>query len=175
MYSKWDIRYLQFAHHVASWSKDPSTKAGAVIVKPNRSVLSVGFNGFPQNMPDNQEWYDNRDEKYSRIVHCEVNALIMAEGSARGCTLYTWPFACCDRCVVQMLQAGINRFVFPTTPERLRERWQPILDKTKKYLEECSYVQSVEIPYELVPPVLIESFEGQYEDSKPFDASCNIH
>jgi dCMP deaminase len=118
-------------------------------------VLSVGFNGFPQSMPDNPEWYANREEKYSRIVHCEVNALLLAEGSARGCTLYTWPFASCDRCAVQMLQAGISRFVYPTIPEHLKERWQAILDKTKRYFDECQ-VESIEVPLDAIPRLVLE-------------------
>lgn len=154
MASKWDIRYLQLAAHVASWSKDPSTQTGAVIVKPNKTVLSVGFNGFPQNMPDQGELYANREEKYSRIVHCEVNALILAEGSARGCTLYTWPFASCDRCCVQMLQAGITRFVYPSIPAHLVERWGKALDLTHKYIIE-SGCEAVEIPLAEIPPVML--------------------
>ena len=77
---KWDLRFLAEAKFVASFSEDPSTQTGALIVRPNRSVISQGFNGFPQNMPDIPEYYANRDEKYSRIVHCEVNALILAYG-----------------------------------------------------------------------------------------------
>ena len=29
---KWDKRFLEIAHQVATWSKDPSTKVGAIIV-----------------------------------------------------------------------------------------------------------------------------------------------
>jgi dCMP deaminase len=134
---KWDLRFLKLAKEVASWSRDPSTQTGAVIVRPNRSVVSVGFNGFPQNMPDLPELYANREEKYSRIVHCEMNAFIFAYGDVQGCTLYTWPFASCDRCAVHMLQAGIKRFVFPTLPPDKVERWGEPLARTKKYFNEC--------------------------------------
>jgi deoxycytidylate deaminase len=33
-WTKWDIRYLELAKHGSSWSKDPSTQTGAVIVRP---------------------------------------------------------------------------------------------------------------------------------------------
>lgn len=46
MLSKWDERFIELARLVATWSKDPSTKVGAVIVRPYRTVASVGFNGF---------------------------------------------------------------------------------------------------------------------------------
>ena len=64
---KWDSRFLELAKLVSTWSKDPSTKTGAVIVRPDRSVASIGFNGFPVKMSDHQELYDNREEKYSRL------------------------------------------------------------------------------------------------------------
>ena len=138
MDSKWDRRFLELATLVSTWSKDPSTKTGAVIVGPDRSVISVGFNGFPAGMPDNQELYENRDEKYSRIVHCEVNALLFTRGSIpSGSTLYTVPFMSCDRCVVQMLQAGIRRFVAPAASPDKVERWGAAFDRTRKYIQEC--------------------------------------
>jgi dCMP deaminase len=134
MSNKWDIRFLKLAEHVSLWSKDPSTKSGAVIVRPDRSVVSVGFNGFPKNMPDNPEWYANREEKYSRVVHCEINAMIHSYETLTGYTLYTWPFACCDRCCVQMLQAGIKRFVFPEPTADALTRWAAAFVKTKDYI-----------------------------------------
>lgn len=134
---KWDLRFVELAKIVASWSKDPSTQTGAVLVDADRRILSVGFNGFPQGMPDRPEDYANREEKYSRIVHCEVNALIFAGKLPEGTTLYTWPFLSCDRCAVQMLQAGVFRFVAPkATPEQL-ERWGPAFERTKRYITEC--------------------------------------
>ena len=134
----WDIYYLEMAKHVASKSKDPSTKTGAVIVREDNSLCSIGFNGFPKGMPDSEELYANREEKYSRIVHCEINAhLFSRDTSLKGYTLYTWPFASCDRCCVQMLQAGITRFVAPVLPDNLQERWGASLELTRKYIEEC--------------------------------------
>jgi dCMP deaminase len=133
----WDIRFLKLAKQIATASKDPSTQTGAIIVRPNRSICSTGFNGLPQCMPDLPEYYNNREEKYSRIVHCEVNAQLFAREPLNGYTLYTHPFASCDRCVVQMLQAGITRFVFPRCPDSLLERWGKILEKSKGYITEC--------------------------------------
>ena len=139
----WDIRFLQLATVVSSWSKDPSTKTGAVIIRPDKSICSVGFNGFPKSMPDKQEYYADRKQKYSRIVHCEINALIFAKEPVTGYTLYTTPFASCDRCCVQMLQAGIEKFVFPKLPTELKERWEESTNLTKQYILEsgCSFLE----------------------------------
>lgn len=134
----WDEYFLEMAWVVCKKSKDPSTKTGAVIVAPNKSVISVGYNGFPHNMPDNPEWYDNRVEKYSRIVHCEMNALIFAgRPIPEGSTLYTVPFISCERCVVHMLQAGITHFVAPKSTEEQLTRWSEAFEKTRRYVREC--------------------------------------
>ena len=136
--SRWDRRFLDLASLVSSWSKDPSTKTGAVIVGPDKAVISVGFNGFPKGMPDNEELYANRDEKYSRVVHCEVNALLFAgRAIPPDSTLYTVPFMSCDRCVVQMLQAGIKRFIAPKATGERAERWAEAFERTRKYITEC--------------------------------------
>lgn len=125
------------ARHVSEMSKDPSTKTGAVIVDGFRQVVSTGYNGFPRQMPDVPEWYANRDEKYSRIVHCEMNALIFAKRDLAGCTLYTWPFMSCDRCAVHMIQSGITTFVFPQAPPDKLERWGDAFARVRDYMAQC--------------------------------------
>lgn len=142
---KWDQRFLQMAALVAGWSKDPSTKCGAVIVAPDRRVISLGFNGFPQRMPDSPELYADRDEKYSRIVHCEMNAVLFAKESLRGATLYTWPCLSCDRCAVHMIQAGVTRCVAPHPTDDMLARWAARLARTRQYFQEAS-VEFCEYP-----------------------------
>lgn len=137
MSQKWDLRFLELARLVSTWSKDPSTKAGAAIIRPDKSVLSVGFNGFPKQMGDSEELYANREVKYSRIVHCEINALIHAKTGIDGCTLYTYPFLPCDRCCVQMIQAGISRVVAPIASAETMTRWAKSFELSKSYLAEA--------------------------------------
>jgi dCMP deaminase len=135
---KWDLRFLQVAKLVSTWSKDPSTQCGAAITDEHRNLVSVGYNGFPRSMPDKEEYYLNREEKYSRIVHCEVNALNSARRDVHGCTLYTWPCLSCDRCFVQMVQAGMLRYVAPEVTEDMNSRWGPALAKVRKYRDEMN-------------------------------------
>ena len=129
----WDNRFLDLAAFIASWSKDPSTKCGAVITCGN-SILSVGYNGFPKGIEDDDRLKD-RKKKYPRIVHAEVNALIhagklpfMSMGTvAFGtvATLYTWPFQPCADCTKHLIQAGIHRVVAPIcTDDEISERWK---------------------------------------------------
>ena len=145
--TKWDYRFLEQAKFTAGWSKDPSTKVGACIVAPNRSIVSVGYNGFPQNMPDTPELYANRDEKYSRVVHAEMNAAMWAERSLVGCTLYS-SLTPCDRCFVHMLQLGITRFVSPKPTADQLTRWGPAFERVRRYAKEAN-VELVEM--ELAP------------------------
>jgi dCMP deaminase len=141
----WDRRYLELAQLVASWSKDPSTHVGAVIVRPDLTIASTGFNGFPRRMDDKAEWYEDREVKYSRIIHAEINALVHALERVAGYTLYTWPMLPCDRCAVQVIQAGIGRVVAPmprttlglSVQERALHRWQVQVDTSCNYFAEC--------------------------------------
>lgn len=123
MSKKWDIRFLRLAAEVSSWSKDPSTKTGAVIARPDKSIVSVGYNGFPRGVVDTSEYYENREEKYKRIIHCEINAIIQAETSVEGCILYEWPGMSCERCAVQVIQSGISTVVCPIATEDFASRW----------------------------------------------------
>ena len=113
MDEKWDRRFLALAEHIAQWSKDPSTKTGAVIVDQDNRIISVGYNGLPRKVVDSPERLENREIKYKLIVHCERNALLFARSSVRGCKLYTWPFMSCSVCAGMVINAGITEVVAP--------------------------------------------------------------
>lgn len=78
---KWDNRFMDMAFLVSRWSKDPSTKVGAVIVDQNNRVVSVGYNGFAKWGNDSKERYDDRNFKYKGVIHAEENALLFANQS----------------------------------------------------------------------------------------------
>lgn len=141
---KWDRFYLGMAHYMSRASKDPSTKVGAVIVRPDMTVASVGFNGFAKAMADTPELYANREEKYARIIHGEMNAILNAHGPVAGCTLYTTPFAPCERCAVMVIQSGITRVVAPALPEHLKERWEASLLRAQAFFAEAG------VPFEAI-------------------------
>lgn len=108
---KWDLRYLELARHVGSWSKDPSTKVGAVVVDSKNRLVSVGYNGLPQGVEDSPGRLDNRELKYKMIVHAERNALLFAGRDLSGCMLYTHPFMPCAACASMVIQSGVVRVV----------------------------------------------------------------
>lgn len=132
----WDIFFLRRARDFAlEGSKDPSTKVGSLIVRPDNTIASEGWNGFPWCMPDRFDWLKNREEKYDRVIHAEMNALIFARERLQGYTLYSWPLPICHRCLVHTLQAGIVRYVWTEPTEDQKSRgWDG--KKTKQYLKE---------------------------------------
>ena len=136
----WDERYIGLAEHVAGWSKDPNTKVGAVIVRPNNTIISLGFNGFPRRIADDSR-LDDRKVKLEMILHAEINAFISATQDVSSCTLYTWPFLSCSRCASVMIQAEIKRVVAPTNTI---ERWEENLKLSRTLFAEAG-VEVVEL------------------------------
>lgn len=132
---RWHFRFLELAFLMSTWSRDPSTKCGAVLVRPDKTVASLGFNGFPQGMNDDPTLYSDRPVKYDRVVHAEMNALLFCRDvlPLSSHILYTTA-PCCSRCLVHMIQAGIRTFVWPTETPEQRIRWNT--DATRRYLEE---------------------------------------
>lgn len=118
--NKWDNRFLQLAKFISEWSKDPSTKVGAVITDQNNRIVSVGYNGFPQDIPDDNRLKD-RETKYKIIIHGEMNAILFANRSLKSCVLYTYPFMPCPRCASMIIQAGIKRVV---SYNNMPKRWE---------------------------------------------------
>lgn len=125
--TRWDLRFLALAEFISKWSKDPSTKVGAVIVDPLDRVVSLGFNGLPRHVSDFlPDRLQNRSTKYEMVIHGDVNAILFAQRSLVGCTMYTHPCAPCSRCASIIAQSGITRVVAlslePEDPlaERLR-------------------------------------------------------
>lgn len=146
MVDEWDFRFLALAAHVAEWSRDPSTKTGAVIVRPDKTVASMGFNGFPRGIRDDPLRYEDREEKYRRIVHCEMNAMMFARESLFGYTLYTFPFLTCGRCALHVIQVGIKRVVAPICPFDKSARWYEDFTRARSYYAEAG-VQFSELEF----------------------------
>ena len=118
---KWHKRFQDLAQHFSTWSKDPSTQVGAVIINENKIIVATGYNGFASGVEDSDERLNNREEKYPRVIHAEINAILNANASVRGCILYTWPFQCCCPCSSLVIQSGIKMVV---SPPNVPDRWK---------------------------------------------------
>ena len=111
----WDEYFMGLAHLSALRSKDPNTQVGAAIVDENHRVVSVGYNGFPTGVSDDEfPWSREGDvltSKYAFVVHAELNAILNSQRSVRGCTIYVSLFPC-NECAKAIIQAGITCVVY---------------------------------------------------------------
>jgi dCMP deaminase len=120
---KWHVRFLRLAEEVSTWSIDPSTKVGCVLIK-NKRVISTGYNGFPKNISDNFDRLLDREKKYEITVHAEVNAVTTAAlhgVSTEGSIAYV-SFSPCSRCAAVLINAGISE-VYVTGGSIIPDRW----------------------------------------------------
>lgn len=134
-YDKWDLRFLDLAKFVSGWSKDPSTQVGAVIVDPDKRIVSIGYNGFPMGISDDEYRLLDRETKYKIIIHAECNALLFANTNIVGHTLYTYPFMPCPRCAGLFIQAGISKVV---SYNNVPDRWSEDFKITQELFQEAS-------------------------------------
>ena len=135
----WDEYFLAISKTVASKSKDPRCKVGAVIVSPDKLVLSTGFNGLARGVPDDEGLLGDVEEKLKWICHAEFNAILNASrmGAAlKDCTIYVNKFPCLA-CCNAIVQAGIARIYThdaeywdddPADPEHTRKK--PLLKES---------------------------------------------
>lgn len=143
--TKWDFRFLDMAQLVAGWSKDPSTKVGAVIVRPDRTVAGVGFNGFARGVHDLPVRLADRAQKYPLTIHAEENAILSAHERVAGYWLYASMMPC-GPCASRIVQAGIGRVVCHVTQDYL-SRWAESVEFTKTVFAEAGVPMDVVIPY----------------------------
>lgn len=119
--TKWDLRFLELARHISTWSKD-ETQVGCVLVNKRNRVISVGYNGPPQGVIDS---YETKDEKLARTIHAEENAILFADMDLTGATAYIYPFYPCSNCAAKLIQVGVKRIVAAT--DSISRKWNPLV------------------------------------------------
>lgn len=138
--SIWDKRFLELAHVISTWSKDISTKVGAVIVRQDKTIASVGYNGFARGVRDDQSLLENRTLKLLRTIHAEENAILHARERLDGYTLYVTPLHPCGTCAAKIIQVGITRIV--TIPAHV-ERWQESFNAAAEQFNEAGVIVDI--------------------------------
>jgi dCMP deaminase len=129
---KWDVRFMRLAREISTWSRDPSSKIGAVLVNDDRRILSTGFNGFPRGIADTEERLNDREKKYPLIVHAELNVLLAAlyNGvSVKDSTLYVYGLPICSDCAKSVIQAGVKRVIIldvHDSPDKWKKVWEEL-------------------------------------------------
>ena len=137
--NKWDQRFLKLAEEVASWSKDPSRKIGAVAIGAKGQVLAQGYNGFPRGIDDSEERYNDRERKYELVVHAEMNVIYNATYSGvslDGATLYVSGLPVCSDCAKGIVQVGIKHVIMRDM--EIPDSWKDSWHKTQEMFNEAS-------------------------------------
>lgn len=150
--NNWDKRFLDMAHLVAGWSKDPSTGCGCAIAK-DKWIVSLGFNGYPAGIEDTLE--DQRELKYEKTIHAEINAILHAKTDLTGCTLYVTPLPPCSRCAAVIIQSGISRIVVGVNGLDLPSKWAESYSISSSMLKEAGI------------PVIMETVNESNRDNTP--------
>lgn len=113
--TKWLYRFMDSAHFHSGWSKDPSTKVGAVLMRDRRALVE-GYNGFPEGIEDTEERLNDRELKYPLTIHAEMNVIYNAAKFGvplQGSWLFVYGLPICDVCALGIIQTGISTVVEP--------------------------------------------------------------
>jgi len=147
---KWQTRYLNVAKECASWSKDPGSKVGAVVVGKDGQVLSQGYNGFPRGIRDLPERLNDRETKLKYTVHAEMNAILNASltgTSLRDGTIYVYGLPTCSECAKAVIQSGIKTVVVVASDIDKSETWTKSWALSSSMFKEVG-INIVEAEYE---------------------------
>lgn len=147
----WDEFFMRVAIAASMRSKDPNTQVGACIADTNHRILSVGYNGTPVAITDDDfPWGASDDplmDKHSYVIHAEANAILNYRGTLRdmqGATVYVTLFPC-HECAKMLAQAGIGEVVY------LDNKYDGSIDNliSRRVLDSCGVVYRQVEPFEL--------------------------
>lgn len=136
---RWQKYYLDLAKQVATGSKDGSSKVGAILVRPDKTVSSIGFNGFPARIEDRLDLLtdpDLRQQKYVRIVHAEANCLnTTRDHDTTGFHLFVTTHPCAA-CSLRIASTGITHVYYAENLD-FERRWADAMKDSRMLLEEA--------------------------------------
>ncbi len=139
---KWHNRFMEMAELVSSWSKDNSTKVGAVVVGPDKEIRSTGYNGIVRGVKDDVPERQERPTKYDFFEHAERNAIYNAcliGASLKGCVIYVTSMPCPD-CARAIIQSGIKLVVthkFEPKPNQPEGTWRDKVSFSEQMFKEA--------------------------------------
>ena len=115
-YISWDEYFMGVALLSARRSKDPSTQVGACVASKENKVVTMGYNGMPVGLSDNQmpwgrEGKDDLDNKYLYVCHAEFNAILNSNAPVKDCRIYVTLFPC-NECAKAIIQSGIKEVIY---------------------------------------------------------------
>lgn len=144
--SPWHRRFLALAVHVSSWSKDPTSQVGAVIVaNDDRRRVAFGYNGFPPGIEDTQLRLYDTDSKNEYMQHAERNALDNCTFDTRGAALYVTRYPC-HRCAGGILSNQITTVITAPYPTGKSDWIRSCLRASEMFQEAGVSVQQAALP-----------------------------
>ncbi len=121
--NKWDKRFMNLTHDIASWSTCVRRHVGALIARDKR-IIATGYNGAPAGVTSCLERGECLRDKLGiasgtrhevcYATHAEQNALVQAAKlgiSVDGATMYVTHRPCLI-CTKLLINAGIKRVVY---------------------------------------------------------------
>jgi dCMP deaminase len=111
----WEQYALLLAEVAAKRSEDPFMQVGCCLLRDDKSVLSVGYNGLPSGF--NMDLSD-RDGRRPYMIHAELNALRYAKPDE--VYLLAVTHCPCPDCVRQIAAYRIKRVIFKAATDTLK-------------------------------------------------------
>ena len=109
---------MGIAKLAAGRSKDPNTQVGACIVSEDNRILSIGYNGAPNNFSDDIfPWSREGDDvntKYMYVCHAESNVIVFAARNGiptQDSILYVTLSPCLE-CSKLIIGAGVKKVFY---------------------------------------------------------------
>lgn len=119
-----DIQHLRHALAIALiYSKDPTTKTGALVLGDLPKEIAIGYNGFPPGIADTEDRLLDRALKNQLTRHAEENAISNVRGFIPR-VIYATHYPCADKCALGILAARtIRRVVTVASAGEFADRW----------------------------------------------------
>lgn len=130
---------LSLANEVGSWSKDDSTKVGAVITTDDGRPVSWGYNGMPMNVNDSLPERHVRPLKYKWFCHAERNAMDLSpRGDLTGCVMFV-TMSPCANCAQSIIQRQLKTVVVDPKGwvDNLPDRWKEEMTIALEMMQEA--------------------------------------
>lgn len=148
-YLDWNELFIGSAILASARSKDPHNQVGACIIDRENRILSVGYNGLPRGMNDDDfDWLSTgevtgikKNIKDYYVVHAERNAILNYRGNLKDLkdsTLYVTWYPCVE-CAKEIIQVGIKKVIY------LRMYSKKEMVEISEYMFRCAGVET--IPY----------------------------
>lgn len=132
------INFFKVALNMAStFSKDTSTKVGAIAIEPNTlQIKSIGYNGLPRKLEETAERW-KKPNKYLYVVHAEANMICNASlnGVSLADSILIVTFYPCNECAKLIVQSGI-KIIITKQPDSSKKNWTESFKISKEIFDE---------------------------------------